>query len=146
MELLPRLLLSSLAVLVGLGLAYAGRRGRRPAWLRTTGTIVSAQFRWVEGGMAIAVSYHYSVAGETYTGTFERHLSLSLEAREEAAAAMRQFAVGAATPVVYNSRRPEESGLGHRPASWTLALEWSGWALAGFGVLALIAAVLSLAG
>ena len=146
-DLLQGLALSGLVIILGLGLAYAARRHRRSStWLQTTGTIVSAQLHWVEGGLALEASYRYSVGGKTYTGAYQRHWRASLEAREELEEAMKRFADGAAAPVVYNPRRPEASGLDHGPASWAGIMEWCGWLLAGIGAAVLVTAVLAKTG
>ncbi|MDA8219628.1 MAG: DUF3592 domain-containing protein [Dehalococcoidales bacterium] len=144
MDLLQGLALYGPVILLGLGLAYAAhRRKRSSAWLQTTGTIVSSQFNWVGGGLDLKVRYRYPVGGKTYTGTYRRYWRASLEAREELAEAMGQFAAGAAALVVYNPRRPEASGLGYRPANWVLVAEWFGWALSALGIVAVLTTILA---
>ncbi|MHB1416887.1 MAG: DUF3592 domain-containing protein [Chloroflexota bacterium] len=144
MDLLSGLALYGPVILLGLGLAYvAHQRKRSSAWLQTTGTIVSSQFQWVAGGLDLEVQYRYPVGGKTYTGAYQRYWRASLEAREELAEAMGQFATGAAATVIYNPRRPEASGLGYRPASWVLVAEWCGWALTALGIVGALATILA---
>jgi hypothetical protein len=124
-------------LIVGVATFYL-RRGLNSRWWPTVEARVAASGldEDSDGQFSVAVTYSYSVSGETYART--ETLSVWLPTRENAERVLRQLPVGGVVEVRYDPSRPQVAVLRPGASAWL----WL-WLAIGAGVVAVGVAMLT---